>query len=188
MRQAQHLHHPVVQPQAQQPETGHFHLLPIGHRPGNQRRPVEGRRGRRAEGVVEAAAQFGQRLLGGDCGQRRPQPTVQHPQIVHSHNVIGMAVGEQHRIHPADAVGQTLRPQIRPGIHQQALVAGLDHDRRACAAVARFRRVAGAPVARTIRPPDQRHPARSATAKNGDFQERQRLTMPCGTDGKSSPW
>ena len=76
-------------------------------------------------------------------------------------------------------------PQVGPGIDQQpGPLAALHHDAAPGAAVARFGRVAGAPLAAAVRAAEQRHAGRAAGAEDGDAQ---RLRPPCGTGGGNSP-
>src|SRR3712207_8772188 len=61
----------------------------------------------------------------------RAEGAVQGAHLVKPHDVVGMRVGQQHRVDPADAAGEELGAQIRPGIDQDpGAPRGLHEDAR----------------------------------------------------------
>ena len=88
------------------------------------------------EGVLEDPPQVLHRLFPGINRQRRSAPQIaKPPAIVQSHNVIGMGMGEDHRVEPADVFAQHLDAELRRGINHQLDVRRVHIKRRAGAVV-----------------------------------------------------
>jgi hypothetical protein len=81
------------------------------------------------------------------------------PQIIDAMGMIGMVMGQQHGIEPADAGGQQLFAQIRAGIDQDGVASVLDQQRHPAPTVFRVVRVAGTPIPCPIRAADARNAA-----------------------------
>ena len=81
-------------------------------------------------------------------------------------DVIAVVVSDQHAGERAHLGREQLLAQVGPAIHEQALSVAFDQDGRPEPGVARFVRVAGAPVVA-----DLRNAGRRAAAENADFQE-----------------
>ena len=102
---------------------------------------------------------------------RNAPPLMQHhrTQIVDAMGLIGMLVGEKHRVDVIDIGVDQLLAQIRRGIDHDPRGAAfrrpLDQQGAAAAAVFRIARIAGAPAQR--RP---RHAGRRSAAENGQRQ------------------
>src|SRR3954453_10528590 len=77
---------------------------------------------------------------------------------------------EQHRVDAGNPAVQQLAAHVRRRIDQQPLpIVALDQDRGAAAAVAWFRRIAGAPVAAAVSSANHRHAGRGAGAQQRDL-------------------
>src|SRR5258707_13883503 len=91
------------------------------------------------------------------------------PQIVDSMGVIGMFVGEEHRVEPVHVRVEKLLAQIRRGVNQDpgdaSSIAPFNQERRAPAAVPGIARIAGAPAEC-----GPRNATRGARAKNREVR------------------
>ena len=90
-------------------------------------------------------------------------------QIINAMGVIGMIMGDDHRIKVRHPGRQQLFAAIRPAIDQHGLAGGLNQYGDAAAAVLRVFRVAQAPVPCPIRPADPWHTAGCSAAEDGDL-------------------
>ena len=94
--------------------------------------------------IAEPHAQPPQRLVRGIARQRRAAAHAQGAQVIDAVGVIGMIVGPQHTVDPADPGGEQLVPQIGRRIDQEPRsVIAFHHDRHARAAVARLGPIPG---------------------------------------------
>src|SRR5262249_48677873 len=94
-------------------------------------------------------------------GKKRDRPAAQlagHAQIVDAVQMIGMRVGQQHRVDPRGAGIEHLLAQIGRHVDQEVGAAALDQHRAAAAAVARVGRIPAPP------PPGPRSRARCPSA------------------------
>src|SRR5262249_42508502 len=92
-----------------------------------------------------------------DCPVHQP---VDGAKIIDSMQMIGMGMGQDDRVETVDLGGKQLLAQIGRGVDQHGLAAALDQQRGAAPAVARVRRVAGAPIGT-----DRRHAGRRTAAE-----------------------
>ena len=114
------------------------------------------------EYVIEPATQIVAGLAAGIAWQRVAAIVAHDAQIIDAVAVIGMVMRPEDRIHLADPVRQQLRAQVGRGVDQDPLSRlVLDDDRNARTPVARFVRVAFAPVVA-----DPRHAGRRAGAEH----------------------
>ena len=138
-------------------------------RPGQIMGDTGGRIARRAgKHIIKARFQHGKGRRAGPDVDRPAHGMEQLAQIIDAVGVIGMIMGDDHRIEMGDARHQQLLAQIRPAIDQHTLAGRLDKARHAAAAVLRIGGVTAAPVAGAVRPADARHTAGGAAAQDGD--------------------
>jgi hypothetical protein len=97
------------------------------------------------------------------------------PQIVKAHDVIGVRMRENDRIHFANILAQRLCPEISPGIHNPRTFRRLDIDRGAQPLVARIGRPAYIAIAA-----NHRHTLRRAGAEECDLELRLFLVVVAG--------
>jgi hypothetical protein len=107
-------------------------------------------------------------------GDRRPLQRVVAAQLVEAEDVVGVAVGEEHRIHADETEPQRLRPQVRRRIHQHRQpIVEPQRDRRAPACVAGVGRQADA-----ARAADHGHSHGRAGAQKQDLHADEGLAAP----------
>ena len=139
------------------------------HRAGQHHRPVEAGRRPGAERVAEPGLDLRQHRFGAERLDRPVDDAVQAAHLVQAGDVVGMGMGIEDGVDPADAGGQELGAQVGRGVHQHPIaLRALDHDRRAAAPVARLPRVAHAPVAPPVRAAQHRHAGGAAAAQDDD--------------------
>src|SRR3954465_3508484 len=86
--------------------------------------------------VREHAAKVVHRWLVRIDGQRLATSQIAKPAaIVQAHDVVGMRMGEDNRIQPANVLPQHLEPKLRGGVHDEARLRAFDVDGRAGAMV-----------------------------------------------------
>ncbi len=73
------------------------------------------------------------------AGNRILLQEIEHPQIIHAVNMVGMGMGEQHCIDTIDPVDQCLRAKIGPRIDENPRRTAAHPDARAQPAVAWIR-------------------------------------------------
>ena len=89
------------------------------------------------EGIIIDPSQGTEGFLGGIDRQRAFPQVTDAPAVVHAHDVIGMRVGDEHRIEIAEFLPQHLSAKIRSGVDDQPDRRGFDVDRGAQPMVAR---------------------------------------------------
>ena len=101
---------------------------------------------------------------------------IESPDLVEPHDVIGMRVRDEERVHPANVVRERLRSQVGRRVHEHArVVVELDVRGRAEACVARIGRSADVAVAA-----DHGHAVRRAGAEEQNTHELRMLAWPAG--------
>ena len=100
-----------------------------------------------AEGVLEDALDALCGCVVGVDGQIALCVKAERPQIVESHDVVGVAVGVEHGVDAADVFAQGLRMKVRAGVDQDRVAFVGEPDRRSGAPVARVGRSADRAVA-----------------------------------------
>src|SRR2546428_12909120 len=88
--------------------------------------------------------------------------SVDDTKIIYAVKMIGMRVGQYHRVEPRRAGVEHLLAQIGRGVDQERLAAAFHQERAAPPGVARIGRVAAAPVRA-----DRRHAPGGAAAEQG---------------------
>ena len=146
---------PHAEPENRPPSVPHGHrndVLAADRERAADRAQVEEREASpfvsRLEDVGEGPPDLLQRADVAVAGNRGPLHRVEPAHVVESHDVIGVAVGEQDRVHAIEIVGEGLSTEIRGRIDEHAHPVGqFEQDRRPAPAIARVRRAAGAAAA-----------------------------------------
>ncbi len=97
------------------------------------------------KGVSEDPLQVVHRSFAGINWQRTFAQITETAAIVQAHDVVGVRMGEDHRVEPADVFAQALHAEFRRRVHDQPDLVRRDIDRRARAVVfgvrQKFRRI-----------------------------------------------
>src|SRR3984885_15365912 len=110
---------------------------------------------------MERPADRADRLLRPVDRNHTALPVVERPHVVQAHNVVGVRVREQNRVHARDPRAQGLIAKVWRGVDQHAVITILDVNRRPKALVPRILRMAyGAAAA------DHRHPDAGARSEH----------------------
>src|SRR5688500_16138030 len=88
----------------------------------------------------------------------------QGAQVVDPVAMVGMIMGDDQPVDPADITVEQLLAKVRAAIDQKGFAGAVEDDRRPCTAIARLVGVAFAPLIA-----DFRHPGRRAAPEDADF-------------------
>ena len=143
--------------------TQHYRLFEIMGRAGG------GIAGGAEEHIIKARFQHRECCRAGPHVDRAPHGVEDLAQIIDAMGVIGVIMGDNHRIKVRDPGRQQLFAAIRPAIDQHGLAGGLHQYGDTATAVLGVAWITQAPVPCPIRPADARHTAGGAAAQDGDL-------------------
>lgn len=122
--------------------------------------------------ALQIPHRFGRRInRHGTTRVRKP------PEIIEAHDVIGMRVRENYRVHVANIFAQRLGPEIGPRVYDERTFRSFDINRGAQPVIARIGRPAD--IAITT---NHRHPLRCSGAKESQNQLRALLAKAFGVE------
>ena len=114
-----------------------------------------------AEGFLESL----HRGLGGKDGHLSVLHLAEAPHVVEAHDVVGVSVGEERRIHAGDLLSEALDPKIGCRVDDEVTLGSPDQKRSASAVVAGIRGSADSAVAA-----DDWNTLGGSSSEKGDFQ------------------